>query len=63
MRDAPTVRTFPAGTPVVVQTQAAPGLLQRILPPLAWVAVGFAIGYYQGNQSGKRKGASHGGAI
>jgi hypothetical protein len=63
MSDTPAVRAVPSGTPVVVQTQAAPSLLQRILPPLAWVAVGFAIGYYQGNQSGKRKGASHGGAI
>jgi hypothetical protein len=63
MSEAPAVRAVPAGTPVVVQTQAAPSLLQRILPPLAWVAVGFAIGYYQGNQSGKRKGAAHGGAI
>jgi hypothetical protein len=60
---APAVRSIPAGTPVVVQTQAAPSLLERILPPLAWVAVGFAVGYYQGNQSGKKKGATHGGTV
>ena len=63
MNGAPAVRAVPAGTPVVVQTQAAPSLLERILPPLAWVAVGFAVGYYQGNQSGKKKGATHGGAL
>lgn len=57
------MRSIPAGTPVVVQTQAAPSLLERILPPLAWVAVGFAVGYYQGNQSGKKKGATHGGTL
>lgn len=63
MSSAPAVRTIPAGTPVVVQTQEAPSLLDRILPPLAWAAVGFAVGYYQGNKSGKRKGATHGGAV
>ena len=61
MSTAPAVRTIPAGTPVVVQTQEAPTLLARILPPLAWAAVGFAVGDYQGNQAGKRKGATHGG--
>ena len=63
MNAPPAVQSIPAGTPVVVQTQAAPSILEKVLPPLAWVAVGFAVGYYQGNQSGKRKGGNHGGAV
>lgn len=57
-----TVQAIPSNTPVVVQTTASPSLLQRILPPLAWLAVGFALGYYQGNQS-KRKGGASGGTV
>lgn len=63
MSTTQTVQAIPSNTPVVVQTTAAPSILQRILPPLAWLAVGFAVGYYQGNQSGKRKGGNHGGPV
>lgn len=57
------IQAIPSNTPVVVQTTASPSILQRALPPLVWLAVGFAVGYYQGNARGRRKGGGNGGAV
>jgi hypothetical protein len=47
-------------SPVVVNP--APGLLARTVPPLAWLAVGAAIGYYLGQSHGRKRGRREGGA-
>lgn len=60
MAEAPSIKAAPTNAPVLIQTNAAPSVLAKILPPLAWVAVGFAVGYYQGHQGGKRKAAASG---
>jgi len=60
MAEAPTIKAAPSNAPVLIQTNAAPSVIAKILPPLAWLAVGFAVGYYQGHQGGKRKAATNG---
>ena len=56
-----TPATTTTTTPQTLVVNPAPGLVARILPPLAWIGAGVAIGYFLGHSQGKKKGANHGG--
>jgi hypothetical protein len=47
-------------SPMNVQTMSSPlkqALIEKLAVPVCFIALGYAIGYFQGNSRGKRKAA------